>query len=109
MAEFRRPPEWQQQADRHTTLIDPVLTVRPISRFDYTARRPVSAIDHALVFATAGGGYDAYMPRTGPAARTPRPAATPRSTRSTWAATRSSWNSNCPATTTRSRSAPPPI
>ncbi|MET7890946.1 PE-PGRS family protein [Streptomyces mirabilis] len=62
MAEFRRPPEWQQQADRHTTLIDPVLTVRPISRFDYTARRPVSAIDHALVFATAGGGYDAYMP-----------------------------------------------
>ncbi|MFJ9356770.1 PE-PGRS family protein [Streptomyces mirabilis] len=62
MAEFRRPPEWQQQADRHTMLIDPVLTVRPISRFDYTARRPVSAIDHALVFATAGGGYDAYMP-----------------------------------------------
>lgn len=62
MAEFRRPPEWQQQADRHSILIDPVLTVRPISRFDYTARRPVSAIDHALVFATAGGTYDAYMP-----------------------------------------------
>lgn len=62
MAEFRRPPEWQQQADRHTMLIDPVLTVRPISRFDYTARRPVSAIDHALVFATVGGAYDAYMP-----------------------------------------------
>ncbi|MFK0022507.1 PE-PGRS family protein [Streptomyces sp. NPDC090798] len=62
MAEFRRPPEWQQQADRHTMLIDPVLTVRPISRFDYTARRPVSAIDHALVFATVSGTYDAYMP-----------------------------------------------
>ncbi|MFF7886113.1 PE-PGRS family protein [Streptomyces sp. NPDC020794] len=62
MAEFRRPPEWQQQADRHTMLIDPVLTVRPISRFDYTARRPVSTIDHALVFATVGGAYDAYMP-----------------------------------------------
>ncbi|WP_405880330.1 PE-PGRS family protein [Streptomyces sp. NBC_01384] len=62
MAEFRRPPEWQQQADRHSTLIDPVLTVRPISRFDYTARRPVSAIDHALVFATVGGDYHKYIP-----------------------------------------------
>ncbi|MGW7383492.1 PE-PGRS family protein [Streptomyces sp. NPDC054794] len=62
MADFRRQPEWQQQADRHSTLIDPVLTVRPISRFDYTTRRPVGAIDHALVFATAGGAYDAYIP-----------------------------------------------
>ncbi|GAA0918152.1 hypothetical protein [Streptomyces thermoalcalitolerans] len=62
MADFRRQPEWQQQADRHSTLIDPVLTVRPISRFDYTARRPVTAIDHALVFATAGGTYDVYVP-----------------------------------------------
>ncbi|MEU6377520.1 PE-PGRS family protein [Streptomyces sp. NPDC046909] len=62
MADFRRQPEWQQQADRHSTLIDPVLTVRPIARFDYTARRPVTAIDHALVFATAGGAYDTYIP-----------------------------------------------
>ncbi|MEV6736141.1 PE-PGRS family protein [Streptomyces sp. NPDC051104] len=62
MADFRRQPEWQQEADRHTTLIDPVLTVRPISRFDYTARRPVTAIDHALVFVTAKGTYDVFVP-----------------------------------------------
>ncbi|MFI1162183.1 hypothetical protein ACH4UM_00905 [Streptomyces sp. NPDC020801] len=62
MADFRRPPEWQQDADRHSTLIDPVLTVRPISRFDYVARRQIGAIDHALVFVTAGGSYDVYMP-----------------------------------------------
>ncbi|GGN83781.1 hypothetical protein GCM10011579_072920 [Streptomyces albiflavescens] len=62
MAEFRRQPEWQQDANRHSTLIDPVLTVRPIARFDYTARRPVTAIDHALVFVTAKGSYDVYMP-----------------------------------------------
>lgn len=62
MTEFRRPPEWQQQADRHTALIDPVLTVRPISRFDYTARRQVGAIDHALVFVTASGSYDVFLP-----------------------------------------------
>ena len=62
MADFRRQPEWQQQADRHSALIDPVLTVRPISRFDYTVRRPVTAIDHALVFATAKGTYDVFIP-----------------------------------------------
>ncbi|MER6382422.1 PE-PGRS family protein [Streptomyces sp. NPDC001127] len=74
MADFRRPPEWTQNADRHTALIDPVLTVRPISRFDYTVRRQVGAIDHALVFVTASGSYDVYMPphrpsRTDAAAR----------------------------------------
>ncbi|MFD8738908.1 PE-PGRS family protein [Streptomyces sp. NPDC059618] len=62
MAEFRRQPEWQQDADRHTVLIDPVLTVRPIARFDYTVRRVVNAIDHALVFVTAKGEYDVYTP-----------------------------------------------
>ncbi|MCX4548898.1 PE-PGRS family protein [Streptomyces sp. NBC_01387] len=62
MADFRRQPEWQQNADRHSHLIDPVLTYRPMSRFDYTARRPMTAIDHALVFTTAKGGYDAFLP-----------------------------------------------
>ena len=62
MADFRRQPEWQQQADRHTPLIDPVLAVRPMSRFEYTARRPALAIDHALVFVTAKGTYDTYLP-----------------------------------------------
>ncbi|MFE1286527.1 PE-PGRS family protein [Streptomyces sp. NPDC058751] len=62
MAEFRRQPEWQQDANRHTMLIDPVLTVRPMSRFDHTVRRTVTAIDHALVFVTAKGTYDVYTP-----------------------------------------------
>ncbi|MEU8871705.1 PE-PGRS family protein [Streptomyces javensis] len=62
MADFRRQPEWQQQADRHTRLIDPVLAVRPMSRFEYTTRRPAMAIDHALVFVTAKGTYDTYIP-----------------------------------------------
>ncbi|WNE98156.1 PE-PGRS family protein [Streptomyces luomodiensis] len=62
MADFRRQPEWQQQADRHTQLIDPVLTVRPMARFEYAARRPAVAIDHALVFVTAKGAYDTYLP-----------------------------------------------
>ncbi|WP_405944041.1 PE-PGRS family protein [Streptomyces sp. NBC_01020] len=62
MADFRRQPEWQQNADRHSHLIDPVLTYRPISRFDYTARRTMTAIDHALVFTTAKGEYDAFLP-----------------------------------------------
>jgi hypothetical protein len=66
MAEFRRQPEWQQNADRHTALIDPVLTVRPIARFDYTVRRAVTAIDHALVFVTVKGSYDVYMPPNRP-------------------------------------------
>ncbi|MFD8970634.1 PE-PGRS family protein [Streptomyces sp. NPDC059568] len=62
MADLRRQPEWQQQADRHSQLRDPVLTVRPISRFEYTARKPVTPIDHALVFVTAKGAYDTYLP-----------------------------------------------
>jgi hypothetical protein len=62
MADLRREPEWRQRADRHSKLIDPVLTVRPISRFEYTTRRPATAIDHALVFVTSGGEYDVYVP-----------------------------------------------
>ncbi|WP_055535444.1 hypothetical protein, partial [Streptomyces graminilatus] len=61
MAAFHRPPEWQQSADRHTQLIDPVLTVRQLSRFELSLKSTVR-IDHALVFATAKGGYEAYLP-----------------------------------------------
>ncbi|MER6184314.1 hypothetical protein [Streptomyces sp. NPDC001652] len=56
-----RQPEWQQNADRHTELIDPVLTVRQLSRFEFNLKSYVR-IDHALVFATAKGGYEAYLP-----------------------------------------------
>ena len=61
MSAFHRPPEWQQSADRHTQLIDPVLTVRQLSRFELSLKSTVR-IDHALVFATAKGGYEAYLP-----------------------------------------------
>lgn len=61
MPAFHRPPEWQQSADRHTQLIDPVLTVRQLSRFELSLKSTVR-IDHALVFATPKGGYEAYLP-----------------------------------------------
>ncbi|MFI1356892.1 hypothetical protein ACH4TV_25430 [Streptomyces sp. NPDC020898] len=61
MPAFSRPPEWQQSADRHTQLIDPVLTVRQLSRFELSLKSTVR-IDHALVFATPKGGYEAYLP-----------------------------------------------
>ncbi|MFF4506395.1 hypothetical protein [Streptomyces sp. NPDC001401] len=61
MPAFNRPPEWQQQADRHTQLVDPVLTVRQLGRFDFNLKSLVR-IDHALVFSTPKGGYDPYLP-----------------------------------------------
>jgi hypothetical protein len=56
-----RQPEWQQPADRHTQIVDPVLTVRQLSRFEFNLKSYVR-IDHALVFATGKGGYVAYLP-----------------------------------------------
>ncbi|MEV5193023.1 hypothetical protein AB0K86_10935 [Streptomyces clavifer] len=67
MADFRRPPEWQQSADRHTQLTDPVLTVRQLTRFEYVTRKPVTQVDHALVFVTARGEYDTFLPPHRPA------------------------------------------
>ncbi|MFJ9028357.1 hypothetical protein ACIRQP_07510 [Streptomyces sp. NPDC102274] len=61
MPDFRRPPEWEQPADRHTQLIDPVLTVRQLSRFEFT-RKQLTRIDHALVFSTPRGEYNTYLP-----------------------------------------------
>ncbi|MEY6568178.1 hypothetical protein AB8B12_25250, partial [Streptomyces sp. PGLac3x] len=55
MPDHRRPPEWQQNADRHTELRDPVLTVRQISRFEFN-RKALTRIDHALVFTTPPAG-----------------------------------------------------
>ncbi|GAB2331705.1 hypothetical protein [Streptomyces variabilis] len=65
MPSFHRPPEWQQAADRHTRLIDPVLTVRQLSRFELSLKHVVR-IDHALVFSTPKGGYEAYPPPARP-------------------------------------------
>ncbi|WP_174498653.1 hypothetical protein, partial [Streptomyces nodosus] len=61
MPPFHRQPEWQQPADRHTQLVDPVLTVRQLSRFDFNLRSLVR-IDHALVFSTPKGSFEAYPP-----------------------------------------------
>ncbi|MFD4946032.1 hypothetical protein ACFWNT_26720 [Streptomyces sp. NPDC058409] len=65
MPEFRRPPDWDQQADRGTRLTDPVVTVRQLSRFGF-ARRPLTRIDHALVFSAPDGSYDTYLPPVRP-------------------------------------------
>ncbi|MCO4698558.1 hypothetical protein LRR80_04641 [Streptomyces sp. RO-S4] len=65
MPSFHRPPEWQQPADRHTRLSDPVLTVRQLSRFELSLKHVVR-IDHALVFSTPKGGYEPYLPPTRP-------------------------------------------
>ncbi|MCX5204845.1 hypothetical protein OG897_25735 [Streptomyces sp. NBC_00237] len=64
MADYRRQPEWDQHADRHTHLIDPVITVRQLARFDF--RKPPTRIDHALVFSTPRGAYDTYLPPVRP-------------------------------------------
>ncbi|MFF4402062.1 hypothetical protein [Streptomyces sp. NPDC001480] len=56
-----RQPEWQQQADRHSQLVDPVLTVRQLSRFEFNLKSYVR-IDNALVFSTFQGEYKAYLP-----------------------------------------------
>ncbi|WP_406477388.1 PE-PGRS family protein [Streptomyces platensis] len=62
MPDFRRPPEWDQQADRHTQLTDPVLTVRQLGRFEYAARKALTRIDNALVFVNGKGAHDAFLP-----------------------------------------------
>jgi hypothetical protein len=58
-----QPPQWQQDANRHTALVDPVVTIQELSRF-----KPLRAtrIDHALVFTTAQGGLDTYLPPSRP-------------------------------------------
>ncbi|MFE2288456.1 hypothetical protein ACFXDJ_30360 [Streptomyces sp. NPDC059443] len=64
MSEFRRRPDWEQHADRHTTLIDPVLTVHQLGGLlgGGSFRRLQTRIVHALVFSTSKGGYVAYPP-----------------------------------------------
>ncbi|MGX1971006.1 PE-PGRS family protein [Streptomyces kronopolitis] len=60
MVDIRREPDWDQGANRHSELVDPVLTVRQLSRFDH--RRGYSRIDNALVFTTDKGEFDVYLP-----------------------------------------------
>ncbi|MFJ8948700.1 PE-PGRS family protein [Streptomyces sp. NPDC102381] len=65
MADLRRETDWDQGADRHSDLADPVLTVRQLSRFDH--RRGYSRIDNALVFTTDKGDFEVYLPPRRPA------------------------------------------
>lgn len=62
MAGYRFSPQWDQHARRDTDIVDPVLVVRPLSRFEFTARKPVSQVDHALVFTSARGTFTVYIP-----------------------------------------------
>ncbi|MFD0275065.1 PE-PGRS family protein [Kitasatospora sp. NPDC127111] len=54
-----QPPQWQQNANRGTQLVDPVVTIQELSRF-----KPLrtTRIDYALVFTTAQGGLDTFLP-----------------------------------------------
>ncbi|MBT2542244.1 hypothetical protein J7E99_16360 [Streptomyces sp. ISL-44] len=61
MSDPRRHPDWEQPADRHTQLIDPVITVQQLGRFE-VFRKLQTRIDHALVFSTTKGGYVAFLP-----------------------------------------------
>ncbi|GAA2644511.1 PE-PGRS family protein [Streptomyces lunalinharesii] len=65
MVDIRREPDWDQGADRHTELVDPVLTVRQLSRFDH--RRGYSRIDNALLFTTDKGEFEVFLPPHRPA------------------------------------------
>lgn len=65
MADLRKPPDFEQPADRHTPLIDPVVTVRQLSRWGF-APRALTRIEHALVFSTPQGDYEEFLPPVRP-------------------------------------------
>ncbi|TQF04606.1 PE-PGRS family protein [Kitasatospora acidiphila] len=58
-----QPLQWQQDVNRHSQLADPVVTIQELSRF-----KPLrtTRIDYALVFTTAQGGLDTYLPPNRP-------------------------------------------
>ncbi|MFJ2648678.1 hypothetical protein ACIO1C_18335 [Streptomyces sp. NPDC087420] len=62
MTDVAQSPDTHHAPDRTDRLKDPVLTVRQLARFQYALRRPDARIDHALVFVTAKGKYDAFVP-----------------------------------------------
>ncbi|MER7464437.1 hypothetical protein [Streptomyces sp. NPDC097981] len=65
MFDFRRPPEWDQQASRHSELVDPVITVRQLGMFE-AVRRTAIRVDCAAVFVTPMGTLDVYLPPNRP-------------------------------------------
>ncbi|MFI5543069.1 hypothetical protein ACIA6E_04780 [Streptomyces sp. NPDC051815] len=67
---MRHHTDWDQRADRHTLLKDPVVTVRQLGRLGLPGGPPCR-IDHALVYTTRRGGFETYLPPDRPR-RTPR-------------------------------------
>ncbi|MFD6873946.1 MULTISPECIES: hypothetical protein [unclassified Streptomyces] len=57
---LHRSADWDQRADRHTLLADPVVTVRQMGRIGLPGRIP-TRIDHALVFTTRRGGFEVFL------------------------------------------------
>ncbi|MER7825261.1 hypothetical protein ABTX85_22190 [Streptomyces sp. NPDC096097] len=57
----RRSTDWDQRADRHTLLKDPVVTVRQIGRLGLPGGPP-TRIDHAIVYTTRRGDFDVFLP-----------------------------------------------
>ncbi|MFD8979197.1 hypothetical protein [Streptomyces sp. NPDC059564] len=53
--------DWLQTADRHTELIDPVISVRQLARLDLRRKR-LTRFDHCLVYATKQGEYVVFRP-----------------------------------------------
>ncbi|MER5934390.1 hypothetical protein [Streptomyces sp. NPDC002054] len=53
--------DWLQAADRHTELIDPVISVRQLARLDLRRKR-LTRFDHCLVYATHTGEYVVFQP-----------------------------------------------
>ncbi|MEU6311294.1 hypothetical protein [Streptomyces sp. NPDC047014] len=53
--------DFDQRADRHTLLKDPVVTVRQLGRLGLPGGPP-TRIDHALVYTTRRGGFEPYLP-----------------------------------------------
>jgi hypothetical protein len=62
-----RAVEWDQGADRHSVLPDPVLRVWQLPRFGYSKLR--FGVANALVFTSARGDIDAFPPPQRPSAR----------------------------------------
>ncbi|MFJ6781749.1 hypothetical protein [Streptomyces yangpuensis] len=60
-----RHTDWDQRADRHTLLKDPVVTVRQMGRLGLPGGPP-TRIDHALVYTTRDGAFEVFLPPVRP-------------------------------------------
>ncbi|WP_051738474.1 SPFH domain-containing protein [Kitasatospora setae] len=58
-----RQPQWSQGANRDTRLTDPVVTIQQLAWFRALRN---TRIDYALVFTTAQGGLETYLPPNRP-------------------------------------------